>query len=211
MSIRERLDGLSRGELTGLIVVLVVTLRRRGPLVHPVAAEADPGRRVVDARPRRPAGRVRPAGRPRRRRPVIVDVAGWVRQPGVYEFAAGDRVIDAIERAGGPRKGADLTALNLAAPLVDGSQIVVPRVGTAPEARPGRRAVDHVGRNARSSTSTPRARPSWRHFRASARYWRRRSSPTGTRHGPFASVDQLEDVSGIGPSTLEEIRDFVTV
>ena len=45
---------------------------------------------------------------------IIVDVAGWVREPGVYEFTSGDRVIDAIDRAGGPRKGADLTTLNLA-------------------------------------------------------------------------------------------------
>ena len=64
---------------------------------------------------------------------IIVDVAGWVRKPGVYEFASGDRVIDAVNRAGGARNGADLTSLNLAAPLTDGTQIVVPKPGaTAP-------------------------------------------------------------------------------
>src|SRR5262249_23122597 len=66
---------------------------------------------------------------------LLVDVAGWVRHPGVYEFDEGARVIDAIEAAGGPRPGALLTSLNLAAPLTDGSQILVPKEadqGSAP-------------------------------------------------------------------------------
>jgi competence protein ComEA len=58
-----------------------------------------------------------------------VDVAGWVRRPGVYEFTEGARVIDAIDAAGGARSGAVLEALNLAAPLTDGTQILVPREG----------------------------------------------------------------------------------
>src|SRR5207237_4563229 len=60
---------------------------------------------------------------------VIVDVAGWVRHPGVVTLAQGDRVIDAIKEAGGPRRGADLTTLNLAALVVDGSQILVSKEG----------------------------------------------------------------------------------
>jgi competence protein ComEA len=57
---------------------------------------------------------------------LIVDVAGAVRKPGVFEFAPGDRVIDAVQRAGGALDKADLTLLNLAAPLTDGQQILVP-------------------------------------------------------------------------------------
>ena len=53
--------------------------------------------------------------------PIIVDVTGWVHEPGVYEFVEGDRVIDAVDRAGGARNGADLSVLNLAAPLADGA------------------------------------------------------------------------------------------
>ena len=63
--------------------------------------------------------------------PIIVDVTGWVHEPGVYEFAQGERVIDAVERAGGARDGADLSVLNLAAPLTDGTQVVVPKQGAA--------------------------------------------------------------------------------
>ena len=61
--------------------------------------------------------------------PIIVDVTGWVHEPGVYEFAQGDRVIDAVDRAGGAKNGADLSVLNLAAPLTDGTQVVVPKQG----------------------------------------------------------------------------------
>ena len=61
--------------------------------------------------------------------PVVVDVAGWVRHPGVYEMHQGDRVIDAIQAAGGARPGADLTSLNLASLLQDAQQILVLRRG----------------------------------------------------------------------------------
>src|SRR5918992_441521 len=68
---------------------------------------------------------------------LIVDVAGEVKQPGVYEFAEGDRVIDAIERAGGQLPKADLSLLNLAAPLTDGTQILVPKSGPPGAVVPG--------------------------------------------------------------------------
>ncbi|HEX2025036.1 MAG TPA: SLBB domain-containing protein, partial [Actinomycetota bacterium] len=81
---------------------------------------------------------------------VIVHVAGWVRRPGVFELAEGQRVIDAIEAAGGPRRGADFAALNLAAVLTDAQQVVVPRRGAvdAPAATTG---------TAPSSTASPGA------------------------------------------------------
>ena len=139
MSIRERLDSLSRGELAGLVIVVVASLLGAGlwymrslPRPVDIAAPADA------VSPVGVAGR-RPHGVCRRRvaASIIVDVAGWVRRPGVYEFAAGDRVIDAVNRAGGARNGADLTSLNLAAPLADGTQVVIPRPGAT--ARPARR------------------------------------------------------------------------
>ena len=58
-------------------------------------------------------------------------MTGWVRNPGVYEFEAGDRVVDAVNRAGGAREGADLSSFNLAAPLADGTQVIVAKEGTA--------------------------------------------------------------------------------
>src|SRR3954452_13018122 len=57
---------------------------------------------------------------------VVVHVAGAVRDPGVYRLPAGARVQDAVERAGGPRHGGDVNAINLAAKVVDGQQVVVP-------------------------------------------------------------------------------------
>src|SRR3954469_15115530 len=57
---------------------------------------------------------------------AVVHVAGAVRNPGVYRLPAGARVQDAVERAGGPRHGGDVNAINLAAKVVDGQQVVVP-------------------------------------------------------------------------------------
>src|SRR6476469_237925 len=66
------------------------------------------------------AARGEPKGR------LVVHVAGAVRRPGVYRMRAGSRVDDAVTRAGGPRRRADLSALNLAAELEDGRQVLVP-------------------------------------------------------------------------------------
>src|SRR5206468_10172103 len=67
---------------------------------------------------------------------LVVDVVGEVRRPGLYRLRDGARIADAVQRAGGTLRDADLAAVNLAAPLVDGIQIVVPAraptVGTSP-------------------------------------------------------------------------------
>src|SRR5256885_1935112 len=62
---------------------------------------------------------------------VVVDVTGAVARPGVYRLPAGARVTDAVERAGGANGGALLEAINLAARLADGQQVVVPKRGPA--------------------------------------------------------------------------------
>ena len=132
MSLRERLDLLSRGEIAGLIVVLLAVLGGAGlwyarSLPKPVTiAESGPG-----------AAQQAASASPSPSAVLIVDVAGAVQEPGVYEFAEGDRVIDAIERAGGSLPKADLSLLNLAAPLTDGTQILVPKVGLAAGGVPG--------------------------------------------------------------------------
>src|SRR4051812_11012026 len=64
-------------------------------------------------------------------RSATVHVAGAVRHPGVYELGPGARVQDAVRRAGGARRGANLDAVNLAARLADGQQIIVPSAGVA--------------------------------------------------------------------------------
>jgi len=201
MSLRERLDSLSRGELAGLIVVLVAVLGGAGlwyarSLPKPVTiAESGSGAA-------QPA--VSPTATPTL---LIVDVAGAVRKPGVYEFAEGERVVDAIERAGGPMPKADLSLLNLAAMLVDGTQIMVPKTGPpvagVPGAAPGSSS-GLVNINSASATDLETLSGIGEVLAGTIVEYRE-------QNGPFASVDDLLDVSGIGPATLEEIRDQVTV
>jgi competence protein ComEA len=210
MSVRERLDALSRGELAALVVVVVATLLGAGlwytrslPRPVDIAAPADAISPVV-SRVTGATGSLSPSSLP-----IIVDVAGWVRSPGVYEFVSGDRVIDAVNRAGGARKGADLTSLNLAAPLTDGTQIVIPKPGaTVPggagstETSSGGTALININT---ASEIELEDLPGVGPVTAAAIIDYR------TQNGPFAAVDDLIDVSGIGPSTLEQIRPFASV
>ena len=202
MSFRERLDMLSRGEIAGLVVVLVAVLGGAGlwyarSLPKPVTiAESGPG--AAQQVSSSPSPSVT----------LIVDVAGAVRQPGVYEFAEGDRVIDAIERAGGSLAKADLSLLNLAAPLADGTQILVPKAGPPVAGVPGGVGTGPssglININAASETELETLSGIGEVLAATIVEYR-------TQNGPFASVEDLMDVSGIGPATLDEIRDQVTV
>src|SRR4051812_3585046 len=80
---------------------------------------------------------------------AVVHVAGAVRNPGVYRLPAGARVQDAVERAGGPRHGGDVNAINLAAKVVDGQQVVVPsRAPGGPAAAPAAAAGTGAGARA---------------------------------------------------------------
>jgi competence protein ComEA len=141
---------------------------------------------------------------------VVVDVAGAVATPGVYELPAGSRAQAAIAAAGGPGPGADLAALNLAAPLSDGQQVYVPVVGAPPRAAvpggpsPPSTAAGPVNLN-RATAEQLDALPGIGPATAQAIVEHREAN------GPFASVDELEDVRGIGPAKLDAIRDLVTL
>jgi competence protein ComEA len=132
---------------------------------------------------------------------VVVDVTGAVARPGVYRMPAGSRVNDAVQRAGGATGKAELEAVNLAARLADGQQVVVP------ERAPGG-SVEVAGSSAEEGpislgTATveqldtidgigPVTAADIIEFR--------------DQHGGLASVDQLDQVSGIGPATMESLR-----
>lgn len=131
---------------------------------------------------------------------LVVDVTGAVRRPGVYRMPAGSRVNDAVKRAGGPTARAELEAVNLAARLADGQQVVVP--GRVPG---GAGATASAGEEGPISLGTatveqleeidgigPVTAGDIVEFR--------------DEHGGLASVDQLDQVPGIGPATMESLR-----
>lgn len=133
---------------------------------------------------------------------LVVDVTGAVRRPGVYRMPAGSRVNDAVTRAGGPTGKAELEAVNLAARLADGQQVVVPeRVvagaatssGAAAEDGPISLGTATVEQLEEIDGIGPVTASDIIDFR--------------DEHGGLSSVDQLDQVSGIGPATMEALRD----
>ncbi len=142
---------------------------------------------------------------------VVVDVAGAVRHPGIVVLKAGSRVVDAIEAAGGVRRGVDLSTLNQARVLVDGEQIVVggPAVpGVAASAAPSSSATGGPTTLVNINTADeaqletlPGVGPV---TAQSIIDWR-------TENGAFTSVDELLEVDGIGDQTLADLAPYVTI
>ncbi len=202
------MSALSRGELAAVAVVVIVCLAGAGlwytrSLPRPVEVRSAFGSGPAPA----PSGA---SVSPSPSAALLVDVAGWVRDPGVYEFREGDRVIDALDAAGGARPGAGLDSLNLAAPLADGTQILVPRAtgavpsGGVPGGSSSPGASSQVNINTASATELET-------LPGVGEVIAQRIVDYRTQNGPFASVDDLLDVSGIGDATLAEMRDMVTV
>jgi competence protein ComEA len=143
-------------------------------------------------------------------RSAVVDVAGAVRRPGVYGLEAGARVLDAVRRAGGAKRGANLAAINLAARLADGQQIVVP--SAAPAAAP---AADLAGGAAAASApAVPISLGSatldqLETLDGVGPATAQKIVAYRTQHGGFRSIDDLANVPGIGPKKLAAIRPHV--
>ena len=144
---------------------------------------------------------------------VVVDVTGKVRRPGIATLPAGSRVVDALEAAGGVRRGVDVTSLNLARVLVDGEQIVVgiraPGGVAAPAAAvPGvagaSSAAPMVNINSATQAELEELPGVGPVTAAAILKWR-------SDNGPFTAVDDLLEVSGIGDATLAEMAPFVTL
>jgi len=145
------------------------------------------------------------------KRMLVVHVVGAVRRPGLLRLAEGARVADAVGRAGGATRKADLAALNLAAPLVDGVQILVPRRQTAG-------AEGTVGAGGAVAGTAAAGKPSLSSATAEELDGLPGVGPITAQkildfraeHGPFSSVDDLDAVPGIGPTRIEQLRDLVT-
>lgn len=133
---------------------------------------------------------------------VVVDVTGAVARPGVYRLPAGARVTDAVERAGGATDAALMEAINLAARLADGQQIVVPRKGPGGSPLSASGAGSEEGPISLGTATVeqldtidgigPVTAQDIVEFRE--------------QHGGLSSVDQLDQISGIGPATMEALR-----
>lgn len=145
--------------------------------------------------------------------PMVVHVAGAVQAPGVFVLRSGDRVIDAVDAAGGALPEADLSMVNLAATLIDGSQIRIPVVGEAPivplaPVAPGfgdgsgstslvdlnRATAAELETLTGVGPATAQAILTWR-----------------SEQGPFVTAEQLLDVPGIGPVKFAAMADQVVV
>ena len=130
---------------------------------------------------------------------LVVHVAGAVRRPGLYRLAEGKRVADAVARAGGATAPADTAAINLAAPLADGMQVLVPR-----RASPGGGGEQTAGGRVSLSSATAAeldALPGIGPVTA------QKIVDYRAEHGGFRSVDDLDAIPGIGPARVEQLRD----
>ena len=137
---------------------------------------------------------------------LVVDVVGAVRRPGLYRLSAGARIADAVSRAGGATRKAELALLNLAAPLADGQQVVVPQHGSAPVAAATAAGTGVAAGPVHLNTATLEqldALPGVGPVTA------QKILDYRQKHGSFASVDELDAVPGIGPARMDQLKDLV--
>ncbi len=135
---------------------------------------------------------------------LVVDVVGAVRRPGLYRLPQGSRIADAVARAGGATAKAELQLVNLAAPLADGTQIVVPArasVAASGAAAPGAPAgpVHLNTATLEELDALPGVGP----------VTAQKILDYRQQHGAFSSVDELDAIPGIGPARLDQLRDLV--
>jgi competence protein ComEA len=180
----------------GLVCLVALVLGWRHVAGHAAAAPLA----VAPIAPRATSTRASPAARP-----LVVDVAGAVHRPGLYRLRQGARVADAITRAGGLTRRAERTAVNLAAPLADGEQVLVaargaPAAGAAASS-PGATSgpISLSAATAEQFDTLPGVGPVTAQKIVDYRQ----------AHGLFTSVDGLDAIPGIGPAKLAELRPLV--
>ena len=135
---------------------------------------------------------------------LVVHVVGAVHRPGLYRFSSRSRVADAVARAGGSTRKADLTLINLAAPLADGTQVVVPvkppagAVGASPGSATAPAGPIHLNVATLEELDTlPGVGP----------VTAQKILDYRQKHGAFSSLEELDAIPGIGSARIEQLRD----
>lgn len=134
---------------------------------------------------------------------LVIHVVGAVRRPGLYRLPDRSRIADAVTRAGGPTRKADLSAVNLAAPVADGLQVVVPArappakaAGASPSSGP--QGPVHLNTaTLEELDALPGVGP----------VTAQKILDYRQQHGAFSSIDELDAIPGIGPARLEQLRE----
>ena len=180
-----------------------------------LAALALLGQRLAHAgaasKPEVVAAELEPVAEAPARSVLVVHVVGEVRRPGLYRLRDGARIADAVHRAGGALRDADLAAVNLAAPLVDGIQVFVPSRVAAGAVAPAGGASSAGGGAAGGLVSLSSATvDELDELPGVGPITAQKIIDYRTEHGPFASVDDLDAVPGIGPTRIEQLRELVT-
>lgn len=140
-------------------------------------------------------------------RKLIVDVAGAVRRPGVYRFSQGARVIDAIRRAGGPAPGAMAGAINRAATLSDGQQVIVPKGAAAAGSTAPASGGEAVGEAVDAPVSLGSAtQEQLEEIDGIGPVTAEKILEFRDSQGGLGSINELDQISGIGPVTMESLR-----
>jgi competence protein ComEA len=186
--------GLDRRRVLVIVVALVLVLALAGrPLLRPKPA-AVPAPVRVEASAR---ARAAPASK------IFVYVVGAVRRPGLYQLPDGSRIADALARAGGSTRKAQLELVNLAARVADGEQIVVPRRGSGGAVAAGTGSAAASSGPVHLNTATLEQLDS---LPGVGPVTAQKILDYRQAHGSFSSVDELDAVPGIGPARLEQLR-----
>jgi competence protein ComEA len=154
---------------------------------------------------------------------IVVYVAGEVNHPGVYHFAPDARASDAIDRAGGVKSDADAVAVNLAAPLHDGDEIAVPKMGAASQSHRARAPRPRASRQPRATRTSHAVQLAAESVDINSADERELQALPGIgpalaariiafreTNGPFDSVDDLADISGVTPHIIDAILPYAT-
>ena len=192
-------EKLPRRQTAILLVVCIAVLALVGKRLAAAGTARAPATQAVSLTEQRGAGQAASAPR------LVVYVVGAVRRSGLVRLPEGARVADALEHAGGPTRRADLALVNLAAPVADGQQIVVPArvlaaaggaevtASTPAKVSLASASIDQLDELPGIGPVTAQKIVDWRQT-----------------HGALRSADDLDAIPGIGPARVEQLRDLVT-